>query len=141
MRSVAKYLICFCIVLSGVATLQVHHVHGESALSSVAESTLCRNVSALNVLQKDESFFRRLLWIAREKVTKAHSAPLIERRENEEDDDESFAFRTRFSACISSVFFNLVSGDALARTHALPDYDLQCLLPTGRYILLQVFRI
>lgn len=121
--------------------MQVYHVHGEGASPSMGDSKLCTNGSALNVLQNDESAFHKLMWIGREKIIKAHSAPLIERRGNEEDDDESFSFRTRLSPCISSMFSSLVSCDALRLVPALPGDGLNGLSATGRHILLQVFRI
>lgn len=134
MQSLIKCLICFFVVLAGVATRQTGHEHSN-------KFTLSENTAALNVLQKDASFCTTHNWFTREKVVKVHDVPLLERREKD-DDDKVHSFRSRLtSICISSLFLKLGCADVLARVFPTGPHDGPHHASYGLYLVLQVFKI
>lgn len=137
MRSTVKYLICFCLLLSGVVTLTGYYAHGESELH---QPTHCSNLIVLNARRQDDVSFCRDFWIGREKTALYHRGSIPERRENEEDDESHTPGSRLGAACISSIFFGLASEDVLSRIHVAFCRDAE-LTHSSRYLVLQVFRI
>lgn len=134
MQPLIKCLICFFVVLAGMAARQTGHEY-------INESTFSEN-TALSVLQKDASLFTRHNWFTREKVVNVHDVPLLERREKEDDDDDVRSLRSRLtSICISSLFLKLGCADLLARIFPAGPHDGPHHTSYGLYLVLQVFKI
>jgi hypothetical protein len=140
MRTIVKYLFCFCVVLCGVVTLQAHYAHGEADAPRSTEINGCPSLSVLNVLQEDQAFFNDLTWFGREKSTKVFRVAMPERKENEEDDEYHPTGGRLGTACITSIFNDLASEDILSRIH-VADGHARLFTNSSRYLIFQVFRL
>jgi hypothetical protein len=139
MRSIVKYLFCFCVVLCGVATLQAHYAHGEAETTHAVETTVCPSLFVLNILQEDQASINDLTWIGRETPPFVYRVSMPERTEKEEDDEYHPTASRLGAACISSIFNDLASEDILSRLHAA-DPEL-FFTRSSRYLIFRVFRL
>ncbi|MEJ1238283.1 hypothetical protein WBG78_09150 [Chryseolinea sp. T2] len=140
MKTLLKYFLSICLLVSSVYTLRNAYAHGLDSGSDSAE-VICPAHSASDVQLTDQQTWCTHVWIGREKTTHVIQVPVLERRENEEDEDE-FRSLTRFGpACITSVFLALSSDKHDLHRSAFRYCDLFSLPSSGRYLMLQVFRI
>jgi len=140
MRSILKYLFCFCAVLCGVATLQAHYANAEAGSAATVETQVCPNLSVQNILQESHASISDFIWIGREKSTMVFRVSMPERRENEEDDEYHPTGSRLGTACISSIFHDLASQDILSRILVAYEDD-HIFTHSSRYLIFQVFRL
>ncbi|HTF20710.1 MAG TPA: hypothetical protein VK658_21705 [Chryseolinea sp.] len=139
MKTILKYLLCICVLVSGVYTLCTTYAHGLEGEPGNSGKYLRTDRVTLNVSDKDGALFSRFAWLNREKSANTFHIPFLEQRENEEDESHSF---DRFGAvCITSIFLAIVCGRALADALAASDGYLHYPALSNWYLILQVFRI
>lgn len=141
MKTLLRYFLSICLLVSGVYTLRTAYAHGLTGESPDSTEVICRAHSASDIQLTDQQIWCDHVWIGREKSTHIIQMPVLERRENEEDEDE-FRSLSRFGpACITSVFLALGSGELDLHKAAIRYCDLINLPSSSRYLVLQVFRI
>ena len=136
-----RYLLSLFVLVSGVYTLRATYAHGLADSLTAQAETICPSHSALNLVERDAAIFRRPSWLSREKTAKVFDVPCLERRENEEDEDESHSFSRLRSACITSIFLANVGDDIFSGRLSTRGYNPNSNPSPERYLILQVFRI
>ena len=136
-----RYLLCICVLLSGVYTLRATYAYGLAASENAQVEALCPSNSSMSLLQRDAALFRKPVWLSREKAAKVFDVPCLERRENEEDEDESHSFSRFGSVCITSIFPGLSSDDIFSGRLSTRGYNPFNSPSSERYLILQVFRL
>jgi len=135
-----RYLLSICVLVCSVyTTLRVTYAHS-LADSLTATESICPAHTALTIPLNDDVLFKKPLWLSREKAAKFFDVPCLERRENEEDEDESHSFSRFGSACITSIFLAL-AGEDISERLAMRGYSPYSSPSSERYLFLQVFRI
>ncbi|MGC3944326.1 MAG: hypothetical protein QM762_07390 [Chryseolinea sp.] len=141
MKTLLKYFLSVCLLVSSVYTLRTAYAHGlTNELSDCAE-VMCPVRTASVVQLKDQQTWCTHVWLGREKSTHVIQVPVLERRENEEDEDEFRSLQRFGPACITSVFLSLSSDKDDLHGSSVRYHDLVDLPASSRYLILQVFRI
>jgi hypothetical protein len=136
-----RYLLSLFVLISSVYTLRATYAHGLADSLTTDTGTICRSQSALSLLQSDVAIIRRPSWFTRAKAAKLYDVPCLERRENEEDEDESHSCSRFGSACITSIFPAAGDDDIFSGRLSMRGYHPHSNPSPERYLILQVFRI